>query len=146
HIAPWSEDVCNPMAIATYRDRFPQLWEENDLLVRVNDAEMGLQSLPRSLDRPDPIQPQGYVLRLFVSGYSPVTERTLQKLHQVLERSLGQPYTLKVVDIVKHPEEAETHHISATPTLLKIWPPPVRQIVGEFSGEKLFEVLGYLQA
>jgi circadian clock protein KaiB len=61
-------------------------------------------------------------LRLFVSGNSALTERTLQRLHQLLEKSLGPPYTLKVVDVFKHPEQAEADQISATPPLIKVWP------------------------
>jgi circadian clock protein KaiB len=61
-------------------------------------------------------------LRLFVSGNSALTERTLQRLHQLLEKSLGHPYTqhLKVVDVFKNPAEAD--QISATPPLIKVWP------------------------
>lgn len=33
-IAPWQEEYCDPMIIETYRDRFPQLWEDHDLIVR----------------------------------------------------------------------------------------------------------------
>ena len=38
-----------------------------------------------------------------------------------------------MIEISKHPEMAETHHVSATPTLLRVWPQPVRRIVGELS-------------
>ena len=78
-----------------------------------------------------PSDASGYVFRLFVSGHSAATERILQNLHQILEQFLHQPYTLKVIDVHKHPEQAEVSHISATPTLVKVWPNPVRRIVGE---------------
>jgi len=76
---------------------------------------------------------QGYVLRLFVSGHSAATEHTLKGLHQLLEDSLRHPYTLKVIDIFKHPDQAEANQISATPTLLRVWPEPVRRIVGDLN-------------
>jgi circadian clock protein KaiB len=31
----------------------------------------------------------------------------------------------------KHPEQADADRISATPTLIRVWPEPVRRIVGQ---------------
>ena len=150
-IAPWPEELCHPMVINTYRKQFPELWENHDLLVRLDrkaDSQESLteldmqEALPASLSAMEPTT-KGYVLRLFVSGHSVATERTLQALHQLLEESLGKPYTLKVVDVYKHPEQAEANHISATPTLIKIWPLPVRRIVGELEDiDKIVRALG----
>ncbi|NES20799.1 MAG: hypothetical protein F6K41_18165 [Symploca sp. SIO3E6] len=84
----------------------------------------------------------GYVLRLFISGHSETTEEILKNLHQLLENSLRHPYTLKIVDIFKHPEQAEENQISATPTLLRVWPQPARRIVGDFNNfDKILRVL-----
>ncbi len=89
------------------------------------------------------LQPtQGYVLRLFVSGHSAATEYTLMSLHQLLENSLRLPYTLKVIDVFKHPDQAEANQISATPTLLRVWPQPVRRIVGDLTdAERILRIL-----
>jgi len=143
------EELCNPMVMATYYNQFPELWENHDLIVQfpsnesqIEDAEGGLlrlgrrsggvgRSLYADSDSPSPSETQGYVLRLFVSGNSAATERTLQTLHQLLDQTLGLPYTLKVIDVFKHPEQAEADQISATPTLIKVWPRPMRRIVGE---------------
>lgn len=85
---------------------------------------------------------QGYVFRLFVSGHSAATEYTLVSLHQLLETSLRHPYTLKIIDIFKHPEQAEANQISATPTLLRVWPQPVRRIVGDLTdAERVLRLL-----
>jgi circadian clock protein KaiB len=85
---------------------------------------------------------QGYVLRLFVSGNSAATEYILMSLHQLLENSLRHPYTLKVIDIFKHPDQAEANQISATPTLLRVWPQPVRRIVGDLTdAERVLRIL-----
>jgi len=84
----------------------------------------------------------GYVLRLFISGHSETTEEILKNLHHLLENSLRHPYTLKIVDIFKHPEQAEENQISATPTLLRVWPQPARRIVGDFNNfDKILRVL-----
>jgi len=85
---------------------------------------------------------QGYVLRLFVSGHSAATEYTLVSLHQLLEHSLRLPYTLKVIDVFKHPDQAEANQISATPTLLRVWPQPIRRIVGDLTdAERILRIL-----
>lgn len=85
---------------------------------------------------------QGYVLRLFVSGHSAATEYILMSLHQLLENSLRLPYTLKVIDVFKHPDQAEANQISATPTLLRVWPQPVRRIVGDLTdAERILRIL-----
>ena len=145
--ATGSEEFCNPLIIATYYNQFPQLWENHDLIVQVkkNDFESDLAATGNLSDLRSPgfqfnlsseaefPEPQGFVLRLFVSGHSLATEKTLQTLHQLLERSIGHPYTLKVIDVLKHPDLAEADQISATPTLVKVWPKPVRRIVGELN-------------
>ncbi|HEY9871988.1 MAG TPA: circadian clock KaiB family protein, partial [Candidatus Obscuribacterales bacterium] len=59
-----------------------------------------------------------------------------------LDKSFGHSYTLKVIDIFKHPEQAEANHISATPTLVRVWPEPVRRIVGDLENfEKVLKLL-----
>lgn len=144
--APWSEEFCNPMIMGTYYEQFPQLWENHDLVVRLEKPKTDSESNPFSTSSFSKIKPnllgdlsfldkepeiKGYVFRLFVSSNSMVTKQTLENLHQILENSLGYPYTLKVIDVFKHPEQADADRISATPTLIKVWPEPVRRIVGQ---------------
>jgi len=142
--------ACDPMVIATHYPQFPQLWEDHDLVVRL-DSLNSAPALPAfkplvasiaTRTQPPPSLPplettalatKGYVLRLFVSGHSVATERTLQTLHQLLESALPHPYTLKVIDVLKHPDLAEADQVSATPTLVKVWPLPVRRVVGELN-------------
>lgn len=90
---------------------------------------------------------QGYVLRLFVSGHSAATEQTLKSLHELLENTIRHPYTLKVIDIFNHPDQAEENQISATPTLLRVRPLPVRRIVGDLNDvEKVLRILAAPEA
>ncbi|MBR8836797.1 MAG: circadian clock KaiB family protein [Stigonema ocellatum SAG 48.90 = DSM 106950] len=141
---PWQEGLCDRMVLATYRSSFPQLWEDHDLIVRLDLSEPApLYYQPVALAQKVQPKTQGYVLRLFVAGHGPSTERILQNLHQLLEQYLGQPYTLKVIDVLTHPEQAETNHVSATPTLVKVWPHPMRRIIGELDNvERIIQMLG----
>ena len=157
--ASWSEEFCNQLVMGTYYDRFPQLWENHDLVIRFETPKTDLssngtstycsssssieQNFPKDLSFLDSSQEiKGYVLRLFVSSNGMVTKQTLENLHQILENSLGYPYTLKVIDVLKNPEQADADRISATPTLIRVWPKPVRRIVGQCDDlEKILQLL-----
>jgi len=157
---------CDPMVIGAYRQQFPELWQTHDLVARLQPVQ---PTQTFFADRVDDRQEsdlqysssrisgqnfssqagfnqggsgQGYVMRLFVSGSNSATERILTSLHQLLEHHLRHPYTLKVVDVRKHPELAEINQITATPTLIKLWPEPVRRVVGEIDDPlKLLQVI-----
>jgi circadian clock protein KaiB len=135
-IATIPTGICDPLLLYRYQVQFPSLWESHNLAICLDAA-----GKPSSVE--PPTEPPGYVLRLFVAGYSVGTEKTLEGLHRFLEESLTMPYTLIVVDIIQHPEEAEMYHITATPTLMKVYPPPVRSLVGNLEGgDLLLKLLG----
>jgi circadian clock protein KaiB len=144
--APWQDGLCDRLVLSTYRAAFPQLWEDHDLIVRLDLTDspsqyqqpvINTQPVPQNIP-----SPQGFVLRLFVAGHSATTEKILQNLHASLERSLGYPYTLKVIDVLTNPEQAEIDQVSATPTLVKVWPHPIRRIVGNLDNmDKLLQML-----
>lgn len=137
-----------------YKQDFPELWEFHDLILPVTQSssdsrppllESDMSTMQRStidyspsIESPifEPIsQANRYVLRLFVSCRQSSTELALRNLHRALERSLLQPYTLQVVDISKHPEQAEYDQVTATPTLLRVHPLPLRRIVGHLEND-----------
>ena len=137
HLAPWQEEYCNRAVIETYRQHFPQLWSHRDLIVRL-DPQPSAKSTPDNKLEPDNAanittseRVEEYVLRLFISSEDISAEHTLNNIHQLLERGLTSPYTLKVIDIAKNPEQAAVHRVMITPTLVRISPKPVRRIVGQ---------------
>ena len=145
---PMPADLCDPIVLLTYHQKFPTLWQDHDLVMNVEHihkfSHQAWQSLITSTETEDSSTPTGYVLRLFISGHTAATERTLQTLHQLLNQTLHCPYTLKVIDILKHPEQAEQDQISATPTLLRLWPKPMKRIVGELGeGQMISRLLGH---
>ena len=144
---PMPEGLCDPIVLLSHRKQFPQLWEPHDLVAHY--GRLGREPSPQSTEilptlLASPERPtEGYVFRLFVAGHNAATESILQTLHQLLEQSLCQPYTLKVIDVAKHPELAEQAQVSATPTLVKVWPQPVRRIVGSLTNaEQVLRLLG----
>ena len=168
-IVPWQEESCNPVVLETYRSQFPQLWEYSNLIVSFEPSKQlsGLeleskswQACSRLLQKSNPNpeipptekfgglsweQPKAiptYVLRLFVSSDNTANEQIFERMHQILELGLGHPYTLKVIDISKHPEQAETNQVAATPTLVRVWPHPVRRIVGQLEDiDRVLQIL-----
>ncbi|MDJ0632565.1 MAG: circadian clock KaiB family protein [Xenococcaceae cyanobacterium MO_188.B29] len=197
---PWQEEYCNSLMLETYRHQFPQLWEDHNLIIRLDpdnnyqtgnfpiirttdssprlsqqtlkanflaeskNNENGLKKLVENrseisisgthstinqeinkLSDSSEIKNSGYVLRLFISSDNAAVERTLTKIHQLLEEGLVYPYTLKVIDISKNPEQAENYHISATPTLVRVWPQPIRRIVGKLDDfERVLQIISSL--
>ena len=74
-----------------------------------------------------------FVLKLYVTGQTPRTERAIQNLRRICEQNLGSQYQLLVIDVLEQPHLAEQERILATPTLIKELPPPVRRIIGDLS-------------
>jgi circadian clock protein KaiB len=146
-LAPWQDGFCDHLMLSNYRKSFPQLWEDHDLVIRL-DKPNSTSSQPREKTR-RLVKPknqnkknQTYVLRLYIAGHSLSTENVLENLHSLLEKHLGLPYSLKIIDVLTHPEEAEADQVSATPTLVKVWPHPTRRIVGDLDNiEKIVQTL-----
>ena len=74
-----------------------------------------------------------YILKLYVAGNTQSSLKALKMLNTILEEEFQGVYALKVIDVLKNPQLAEEDKISATPTLAKILPPPMRKIIGDLS-------------
>jgi circadian clock protein KaiB len=146
HLAPWQEEYCNRAVIETHRAHFPQLWQRHNLVVRL-DPKHSRRSTSENYQPLTPkiettAQQDSYILRLFISSNNPNAEQTLANIHQLLEERLTNPYTLKVIDIAQHPEQAAKHRVIITPTLVRIFPKPVRRIVGQLDDiERLLAIV-----
>ncbi|HEY9878053.1 MAG TPA: circadian clock KaiB family protein [Leptolyngbyaceae cyanobacterium] len=141
-----SPAICSPSLIETYRPQFPQLWENHDLILRVKKAIASTGS-PYSLSVPSLASgdTQTFIFRLFVNGAeTAVTEELLRLLHEMFETTLKRPYTLKVIDVTQHPEQAEADQISVTPTLVRASPGSLRKLSGDLKTPQ--RVLNFLQA
>jgi circadian clock protein KaiB len=77
-----------------------------------------------------------YVLKLYVTGRTANSVKAIGNLKNILKDGLDDICKLEVIDVLKNPQLAEEDKILATPTLLKILPPPVRKIVGDLSDKK----------
>jgi circadian clock protein KaiB len=74
-----------------------------------------------------------YVLKLYITGMTPRAERAVANLRRICDVDLGGEYKLVVIDVLEQPQLAEDEKILATPTLIKVLPPPLRRIIGDMS-------------
>jgi len=74
-----------------------------------------------------------WVLRLFVTGSTPRSSRSIFNIRKLCETRLLGRYKLEVIDIYQQPELARQEQIIAAPTLVKTLPLPLRKLVGDLS-------------
>lgn len=77
-----------------------------------------------------------YVLKLYVTGRTPRSERAIMTLREICETELAGRYELVVIDVLEQPTLAENEKILATPTLIKELPPPLRRMIGDLSDKE----------
>lgn len=76
-----------------------------------------------------------YSLRLYVTGQTPRSLRSIENLRRLCEEHLKGRYDLEVIDIYQQPALAKEMQILAAPTLIKALPLPLRKLVGDFSDQ-----------
>lgn len=77
-----------------------------------------------------------YVLRLYVTGQTPRSMRSVENLRHLCEKYLKGHFELEVVDIYQQPALAAEGQIIAAPTVIKLMPLPLRRLVGDFSDQE----------
>ncbi len=108
--------------------------------IRRADAETisgaaGLQKKLREREQ----KAERYLLKLYVTGTTPASQRAIQRVREICEEHLQGRYQLEVVDIYQLPALAKDEQIIATPTLIKVLPAPLRRFIGDLS--KLEKIL-----
>ena len=74
-----------------------------------------------------------FVLKLYITGQTPRSERAVANLRRICERFHAEQYDLAIIDVLDRPQLAEDEKILATPTLIKESPPPTRRVIGDLS-------------
>ncbi len=86
-----------------------------------------------------------YKFRLYryISGQASKSIEDAQNLKVLLDKRLKNQYSFEIVNVLDHPQLAQEDKILATPTLVKIAPPPEIRIVGDLSDkERVLTALG----
>lgn len=87
--------------------------------------------------------PSKGVLKLYVAGRTPQSERAVRVIRGLCDEELAGEFELIVIDVLEDPQAAEDARVLATPTLIKQSPPPMRRIIGDLSDRaKVLENLG----
>jgi circadian clock protein KaiB len=81
-----------------------------------------------------------YILRLYVTGMTPKSTRTIANVQKLCEKHLTGRYELDVIDIYQQLKLAKGEQIIATPTLIKKLPLPIRRLIGDMSDTERFLV------
>ena len=74
-----------------------------------------------------------YVLRLYVSGMSPNSQRAIENVREICAQHLEGRCKLEIIDIYQQPRLAQNGQIIAAPTLVKELPLPLRRFIGDMS-------------
>jgi circadian clock protein KaiB len=92
----------------------------------------------------DPASSNGVAhFRLYVAGSGTMGGGAARRTERALAQCFRSAFVLEVVDIFEQPELAFVERIVATPTLVKVSPPPRVRVVGRISdSEILGEFLG----
>jgi len=77
-----------------------------------------------------------YVLKLYVTDKTANSTKAIENFKDILKNGLKDVCELKVIDVLKNPQLAEEDKILATPALVRVFPPPVRKIIGDLSDKK----------
>ena len=86
-------------------------------------------------DETAPTPTPDYVLRLFVAGMTPRSQRAIANLRRICDERLRGQVDLATIDIFQQPHLAEKHQVVAAPTLLRLAPLPVKRLIGDLSDE-----------
>ena len=68
-----------------------------------------------------------------MTGNTPRAQNAIANLRRICDEQLRGEYELEIIDVLEHPELAESDKILATPTLIKQLPPPLRRVIGDLS-------------
>ena len=84
-----------------------------------------------------------FKFRLYVAGDAPNSAQAVANLNALCRTHLAGRYEIDVVDVFREPQRALQDRIFMTPTLVKLAPSPVRQIIGTLSqSETVLQALG----
>src|SRR5688572_18463604 len=72
-------------------------------------------------------------LRLYVAGSSPSSLEAIANAEALCAKHYAGAHVLEVLVLLEHPGQALTDGVIVTPTLMRIFPQPIRKIIGNLS-------------
>lgn len=77
--------------------------------------------------------PAQYMLKLYITNMTPKIQSGVGSLLRSCDQSLKGRYELRIVNILENPQLAEGDRVLATPTLIRMEPPPSKRVIGDIS-------------
>ena len=77
-----------------------------------------------------------YAFRLYIAGGAPNSVRALANLYALCRKHFPESHRIEVIDVLKEPLRALAEAILVTPTVVKLFPTPEQQIIGNLSEEE----------
>ena len=74
-----------------------------------------------------------YRFRLYVAGDAANSLQAIANLNALCRKYLSSNYSIELVDVLQEPQRALNDGVLVTPTLVKVWPVPVRRIIGNLN-------------
>ena len=74
---------------------------------------------------------QPYSLQLYIAGNTRRSVQAIANTRRICDESLDGRYELDIIDIYQSPALAKFAQIIAVPTLVRIFPLPVKRIIGD---------------
>jgi circadian clock protein KaiB len=72
-------------------------------------------------------------MRLYIAGTAPNSVKAIANLKAICRRYLKDSYKLEIVDVCEHPRRALADGVLVTPSLTKVSPSPVSNVIGNLS-------------
>ena len=120
---------------------------EFQILNKPIGKESLLQILDLAIPKNDPEKKPAIKLRLYIVGRSPKTQVQINDFHKAIRCGPYNEYSLEVIDVIDSPFLADQDHVLATPTLIKLSPPPVQRVIGNLCmGDMILQRLGLKKA
>lgn len=73
------------------------------------------------------------LLKIFIAGPAQQATPAIANLHRFCQAELVGACEIEIINVLEQPELARREGIFATPTLIKVAPPPTRRILGDLS-------------
>lgn len=75
----------------------------------------------------------GVVLNLYIAGTAPNSIMAVANIREICDSYQEDTCRIEIIDVLEQPERAMKAGILVTPTLVKLSPAPVTQVVGNLS-------------
>jgi circadian clock protein KaiB len=74
-----------------------------------------------------------YKFRLYITGVGPNSAQAVVNLNALCREHLSERHEIEIIDVLLDPKRALADGVLLTPMLVKLFPAPIRKIIGTLS-------------